>query len=64
MSDNHQSAGVGSSLDDFLHEQGLYDGVEQEAIKRVLSFQIENAERAESDKKCAGQPDGNQPLRA
>lgn len=43
MSDTKQTASVGSSLDDFLHEQDLYDGAEQEAIKRVLSFQIEKA---------------------
>lgn len=43
MSDTNQTASVGSSLDDFLHEQGLYDSADQEAIKRVLSFQIEKA---------------------
>lgn len=43
MSDTQQTASVGSSLDEFLHEQNLYEGAEQEAIKRVLSFQIEKA---------------------
>jgi predicted XRE-type DNA-binding protein len=43
MSDADQKASIGSSLDDFLTEQGMYDSADQEAIKRVLSFQIEKA---------------------
>lgn len=43
MSNRQKNASVGSSLDDFLHEQNLYEDAEQEAIKRVLSFQIKKA---------------------
>lgn len=43
MSNTKKTASVGSSLDDFLHEQNLYNEAEQEATKRVLSFQIEKA---------------------
>ncbi len=65
MHDIDPKASAGSSLDDFLHEQGLYDSADQEAIKRLLSFQIEKAMgEAEPGEKCADQPDGHQPLRA
>ena len=43
MSNTNQTASVGSSLDDFLHEQDIYDDVDQVAIKRVLSFQLKEA---------------------
>ena len=65
MHDIDPKASAGSSLDDFLHEQGLYDSADQEAIKCVLSFQIEKAlGEAEPDEKCVGQSDVHQPLRA
>ncbi|MFA7060166.1 MAG: helix-turn-helix transcriptional regulator [Pedobacter sp.] len=31
---------LGSSLDDFLHEEGIYDAAKAEAITRVISWQI------------------------
>lgn len=31
---------VGSSFDDFLKEQGIYEEVTENAIKRVLAFQL------------------------
>ena len=31
---------VGSSFDDFLKEQGIYEEVTKNAIKRVLAFQL------------------------
>lgn len=43
MSKDKQNAAVGSSLDDFLVEQGIYEDANNEAIKRVLSYQLEEA---------------------
>jgi len=34
---------IGSSLDDFLKEQGMYEQVTATAIKRVIAEQIEEA---------------------
>ncbi len=34
---------VGSSLDDFLTEEGIYEDANNAAIKRVLSYQLEKA---------------------
>ncbi|WP_420263677.1 helix-turn-helix domain-containing protein [Candidatus Magnetominusculus dajiuhuensis] len=36
MSDQH----LGSTLDDFLHEEGLYNAAKMEAATRVISWQI------------------------
>lgn len=30
---------LGSSLDDFLHEEGIYDAAKAEAVTRVISWQ-------------------------
>jgi len=30
----------GSTLDDFLHEEGIYEAVKGEAVTRVISWQI------------------------
>ena len=38
---------IGSSFDDFLKEEGIYDEVTASAIKRVIADQIEEAMRAE-----------------
>ncbi len=55
MHDTDSKASTGSSLDEFLHEQGLYDDAEQEAIKRMLSFQIEKVmgEAEPDDDNCS-----------
>lgn len=37
---------VGSSFDDFLKEEGIYEDVQTTAIKRVLASQLEQAMRA------------------
>jgi antitoxin HicB len=37
----------GSSFDDWLKEQGLYEEVTTHAIKRVLAWQIEQAMKAQ-----------------
>ena len=34
---------MGSSLDDFLKEEGIYEDVQTTAIKRVLALQLEQA---------------------
>ncbi len=34
---------VGSSFDDFLHEEGLYEEVAARALKRVLALQLNEA---------------------
>lgn len=36
---------VGSTLDDFLREDGSYDAVQAIAVKRVLAFQLEESMR-------------------
>ncbi len=30
----------GSTLDDFLHEEGIYDAAKAEAVTRVIAWQI------------------------
>jgi hypothetical protein len=34
---------IGSSLDDFLKQEGLYEDATNNAVMRVLAWQIENA---------------------
>ncbi len=34
---------IGSSFDDFLKEEGIYDEVEATAIKRVIAWQLKKA---------------------
>ena len=34
---------VGSSFDDFLKEQGAYEETTEQAVKRVLAYQLEVA---------------------
>lgn len=38
-----QNAHIGSSLDDFLKEEGLYEDATNYAVKRVLAWQLEKA---------------------
>jgi len=40
MSNNKKSARVGSSLHDFLEDEGTLDDARHTAIKRVISYQI------------------------
>ena len=44
---------IGSSLDDFLEEEGLLNEAEEVAIKRVLAFQIEQMMKEKSLSKTA-----------
>jgi antitoxin HicB len=39
---------IGSSLEDFLREEGLYEDATNYAIKRVLAWQVEQAMREQS----------------
>ena len=36
---------IGSSFDDFLHEEGLHEEVTAAAVKRVLAWQIDQSLR-------------------
>ena len=38
---------VGSSFDDFLKEEGIYEGVTARAIKRVIARQLDALRRAQ-----------------
>ena len=38
-----KKASIGSSFDDFLQEEGIYEEVQATAIKRVLSWQLQQA---------------------
>ena len=44
---------IGSSFDDFLQEEGLLGEVEAAAIKRVISFQLEQEMQAKGISKSA-----------
>lgn len=38
---------IGSSFDDFLKEEGVYEEVTATAVKRVLAWQLEQSRRAQ-----------------
>jgi predicted XRE-type DNA-binding protein len=38
---------IGSSLDDFLKEEGLFEDATNHAVKRVLAWQVEEAMKAQ-----------------
>jgi antitoxin HicB len=40
--------GIGSSFDDYLKEEGVYEETQSIAIKRVLAWQIEEAMKAQN----------------
>lgn len=44
---------IGSSFDDFLDEEGIYEEVTAAAVKRVLAWQIEQARRDQGLSKSA-----------
>ena len=39
----NKNGGIGSALDDFLKDAGVYEATQAVAIKRVLAWQIEKA---------------------
>jgi len=42
-----KAGGIGSSFDDFLKEDGIYESVTARAIKRVLARQLDELMRRE-----------------
>ena len=52
---------VGSSFDEFLRTEGLYEGVTTLAWKRVLSWEVSEAMRKGHISKSDGKADGHQP---
>ncbi len=48
MAKKHKNKHMGSSFEDFLHDEGIYEDVTQSAIKAVLSRQI--AEHMKNEK--------------
>lgn len=40
MSDEIESGKLGQSFDDFLKEQGTHDSTTEQAIKRVIAYQL------------------------
>jgi hypothetical protein len=57
---------AGSTLDEFLAEEGILEGATEHAIKSVLVWQIEQAmnEGAEPDQERNDATDGDQPRAA
>jgi len=53
MTDDVESGTVGSSFDDFLKEQGTYEATVDQAVKRVLAFQLEQEMEAQGMTKIA-----------
>jgi len=43
MSRKKKAGGIGSSFDDFLKEEGVYEETSAVAVKRVLAWQLEKA---------------------
>jgi len=50
MSKKQKNKHVGSSFDDFLKEDGTYEEVTAQSIKRVLAWQLEQAMEREGIK--------------
>lgn len=48
-----ENAHIGSSLEDFLMEEGIYEEVHTEAVKEVLAWQIEQSMREKGLTKIA-----------
>ena len=42
-----KKAGIGSTFDDFLKEEGTYEATQAVAVKRVLAWQIAQAMKAQ-----------------
>ena len=49
MSDKNQH--WGSTLDDFLHEEGIYEAAKAKAVTRVISWQIAEEMRKKASRK-------------
>lgn len=53
MTDDVEKGSVGSSFDDFLKEQGTYEATVDQAVKRVLAFQLAQAMEVQGITKVA-----------
>jgi hypothetical protein len=53
MTNDVEKGTVGSSFDDFLKEQGTYEATVDQAVKRVLAFQLTQAMEAQGITKVA-----------
>jgi antitoxin HicB len=53
MTDEIEKGRVGGSFEDFLKEQGTYEVTVDQAVKRVLAYQIAEAMRAQGITKPA-----------
>lgn len=49
----NRQTNIGSSLDDFLHEEGIYEEANNVAIKRVLAYQLQQLMEKENLTKAA-----------
>jgi antitoxin HicB len=47
MTDDNEKGSVGSGFDDFLKAQGDYEEATEQAVKRVLAFQLAEAMKAQ-----------------
>lgn len=48
MSAQKSKAGIGSTFDDFLKEEGIHDEVQETALLRVFAWKIREAMKAKS----------------
>ena len=53
MTNSEENGRIGSSFDDFLREEGIHEATEAIAIKRVLTWQIGEAMKAQGITKAA-----------
>lgn len=53
MTDEVEKGRVGSSFEDFLKDQGTYEATVDQAVKRVLAFQLAQAMEAQGITKVA-----------
>lgn len=45
---NHPSSHLGSSLDDFLREEGIFEQTRNQAVKEVIAWQLAQAMQEQS----------------
>lgn len=48
MSDVKSSAGIGSSFDDFLKDEGIYEDAQEAALLRVFAWKIREVMKAQA----------------
>lgn len=47
MNDNVEKGKAGSSFEDFLKEEGTYEATTEQAVKRVIAYQLAEAMKAQ-----------------